>query len=74
MADGLRSWCRRCFAERTAAWRADNADYVEKANAARRLGPFPKICSSCGEEFYAKRRDSKRCPDCQAKHRKERKR
>jgi hypothetical protein len=74
MKDGLRSWCRACFAERNREWRADNPGYVAEANAARRLGPFQKICSRCGEEFSAKRRGSKRCPDCQTAHRREQKR
>jgi hypothetical protein len=74
MQTGLGSWCLPCAAERTRQWRAENPDYVGAVNTARREGPFPKLCSDCGEEFQAKRRASTRCSGCQKKHRQQRKR
>jgi len=70
----LSSWCRQCLAAANRRWRERNPAYVEAANAARREGPFPKVCPGCGEEFFASRRRQTRCPECQPRHRQERKR
>jgi hypothetical protein len=74
MKSGVHSWCRPCAAERNREWRAANAGYVEAANAARREGPFSKVCADCGEQFDASRRAQVRCPGCQVEMRRGRKR
>jgi hypothetical protein len=71
---GLHSWCRPCVAARNREWRAENAGYVAAANAARREGPFPKVCADCGEWFAARVRAQVRCPGCQLEMRRGRKR
>jgi hypothetical protein len=54
--------------------RAANPSAVAAYYAARREGPFPRTCSVCGREWLAARRRSVRCPECQAKHLRKRKR
>jgi predicted Zn-ribbon and HTH transcriptional regulator len=71
LRDGRSSWCRDCKNAATRAWRAKVRD---RYNAARRIGPFPKLCLGCGEEFDARVRQQTRCPECQARHRGEPKR
>jgi len=72
MKTGLHSWCRECCVERNRLWRAANPDYVANVNDDRREGPFPTSCADCGVVFEARRRDSVRCPDCQADERRAR--
>jgi hypothetical protein len=74
MLSGLHPWCRPCCAEDIRLWRAENPSAVAAYNAARREGPFPKTCSVCGREWLAARRRSVRCPECQERHLRERKR
>ncbi len=68
----LHSWCKRCCVERNRLWRAANPDYVAIVNDARREGPFSTACEACGVVFEAVRRDSVRCPPCQAARRRAR--
>ncbi len=68
----LHSWCRECCVSRNREWRAQNPAYVACVNDARREGPFSTACESCGIVFAAVRRDSVRCPDCQAERRRAR--
>jgi hypothetical protein len=65
---------RSCCAEDIRRWRAENPQAVAAYNAARREGPFPKTCSVCGRDWLAARRRSVRCPECQERHLRERKR
>jgi DNA-directed RNA polymerase subunit RPC12/RpoP len=64
--DGLHTYCRGCERKRRAKY--------DPPPEARRLGPFPVVCSACGGSFEASRRMSVRCPECQAKMRAARKR
>ena len=72
MLSGLHSWCKRCCVERNRLWRAANPEVVANSNADRREGPFSTACEACGIVFAAVRRDSVRCPECQAERRRAR--
>jgi hypothetical protein len=63
---GVESWCRRCHAEANREWRANNREWVEAYNEARRIGPRERDCVDCGSAFTAGLRGpaSDRCHDC----------
>jgi hypothetical protein len=68
------SQCRECHAEGVRRWRAANPDAVAEYNAERRRGPIMKTCIGCGAAFEARSTLQARCPECQRRHRCERKR
>jgi hypothetical protein len=71
LKSGLSSWCRRCHAAVTKAWRDERR---AELNTARRRGRLESVCGDCGKMFKARSVLQVRCPACQAAMRQARKR